>query len=104
MTVSEPKGAVPTRTVATALAPMIITAYYNLSAAENYVNDVELRNLEQLAQSTAGRISQLIADMRGLADYLGEDAAGVRAERVVCVVCVCVCVCVGAMQSICGQA
>jgi serine/threonine protein kinase/HAMP domain-containing protein len=59
--------------VATALAPMIITANYNLSAAQSYVGDVELRNLEQLAQSTAGRISQLIADMRGLADYVGTD-------------------------------
>ncbi|HLX23820.1 MAG TPA: cache domain-containing protein [Usitatibacter sp.] len=59
--------------VATALAPMIITAYYNLAAAQDYVAGVELRNLEQLAQSTAGRISQLIADMRGLADYVGTD-------------------------------
>ncbi|MFZ3321749.1 MAG: cache domain-containing protein [Usitatibacter sp.] len=59
--------------VATALAPMIITAYYNLGAAQDYVTGVEFRNLEQLAQSTAGRISQLIADMRGLADYVGTD-------------------------------
>ena len=59
--------------VATALAPMIITAYYNLQAAQAHVAGVELRNLEQLAQSTAGRISQLIADMRTLADYVGTD-------------------------------
>jgi serine/threonine protein kinase/HAMP domain-containing protein len=59
--------------VATALAPMIVTAYYNLGATQGYVADVELRNLEQLAQSTAGRISQLIAGMKGLADYVGTD-------------------------------
>ena len=59
--------------VATALAPMLITSYYNLTAAQNHVAAVELRNLEQLAQNTAGRISQLIFGMRGLADYLGTD-------------------------------
>jgi len=59
--------------VATALAPMIITSYYNLTAAQNHLAAVELRNLEQLAQNTAGRISQLIFGMRGLADYLGTD-------------------------------
>jgi serine/threonine protein kinase/HAMP domain-containing protein len=60
--------------VATALAPMMITAYYNLNATQNHVASVELRNLEQLAQSTAGRISQLITATRGLADYVGTDA------------------------------
>ena len=61
--------------VATALAPMMtITAYYQpLRDPEAHVAEVELRNLEQLAQSTAGRISQLIAAMRGLADYVGTD-------------------------------
>jgi serine/threonine protein kinase/HAMP domain-containing protein len=59
--------------VATALAPMMITAYYNLNAAQSHVAGVELRNLEQLAQSTAGRISQLIAGSRSLADYVGTD-------------------------------
>ncbi len=59
--------------VATALAPMVITSYYNLNAAQNHLAAVELRNLEQLAQNTAGRISQLIFGMRGLADYLGTD-------------------------------
>ena len=34
---------------------------------------VELRNLEQLAQSTAGRIAQLLGDSRNLADYVGTD-------------------------------
>ena len=59
--------------VATALVPMLITAYYNVSSSQSYVAELELRNLEQLAQSTAGRISQLVAAMRGLADYAGTD-------------------------------
>ena len=59
--------------VATALAPMMITAYYNLGATEAHVAEVELRNLEQLALSTAGRISQLIADTQTLANYVGSD-------------------------------
>ncbi|HST00327.1 MAG TPA: cache domain-containing protein, partial [Usitatibacter sp.] len=42
-------------------------------SSQSYVADLELRNLEQLAQSTAGRISQLVAAMRGLADYVGTD-------------------------------
>ena len=59
--------------VATALAPMIIVAWYNLQAASENVRNVELRNLEHLAQSTAGRISQLLDDSRNLANYLGTD-------------------------------
>jgi C4-dicarboxylate-specific signal transduction histidine kinase len=37
------------------------------------VSGVELRNLEHLAQSIAGRISQLLDDSRNLANYLGTD-------------------------------
>jgi serine/threonine protein kinase/HAMP domain-containing protein len=59
--------------VATALLPMIIAAYYSLNATFEHVAGVELRNLEQLAQSTAGRISQLIGDSRNLANYVGTD-------------------------------
>ncbi len=59
--------------VATALAPMMITAYYNLERTQDHVAGVELRNLEQLSQSTAGRISQLLGDSRNLADYVGTD-------------------------------
>jgi len=59
--------------VFTALVPMLITAYYNLHGSIDSVSRVELRNLEQLAQSTAGRISQLIGDSRNLADFLGRD-------------------------------
>ncbi len=59
--------------VATALAPMMITAYYNLGATSAHVTAVELRNLERLALSTAGRISQLITDTQTLANYVGSD-------------------------------
>jgi serine/threonine protein kinase/HAMP domain-containing protein len=59
--------------VLTALMPMVITAYYNLNGSVDSVSRSELRNLEQLAQSTAGRISQLLGDSRNLANYLGTD-------------------------------
>ena len=59
--------------VCTALAPMVITAQHNLDAALANVSNVELRNLEHLAQSIAGRISQLLGDTRNLANYLGTD-------------------------------
>ena len=59
--------------MATALLPMMITAYYNFEKTQEHVAAVELRNLEQLAQSTAGRISQLLGDSRNLADYVGTD-------------------------------
>jgi serine/threonine protein kinase/HAMP domain-containing protein len=57
----------------TALVPMMLTAYYNLERTREYVSMVERRNLEQIAQSTAGRIDQLLADSRKLADYVGTD-------------------------------
>lgn len=56
-----------------ALAPMIITAYYNLNASVATVSNSELRNLESLAQSTAGRIAQLIGDSRNLSNFLATD-------------------------------
>jgi serine/threonine protein kinase/HAMP domain-containing protein len=59
--------------MATALLPMMITAYYNSEKTQEHVASVELRNLEQLAQSTAGRIAQLLGDSRNLADYVGTD-------------------------------
>ena len=59
--------------VATALAPMMITAYYNLHGSVERVSQGELRNLEQLSASIAGRVSQLIGDSRSLAQYLGTD-------------------------------
>jgi serine/threonine protein kinase/HAMP domain-containing protein len=59
--------------VATALAPMMITAYYNLAATQKHVEALELRNLEQVAATTAGRISQLIAASHTLANYVATD-------------------------------
>ena len=59
--------------VLTALLPMLITSYYNLNRSIETVSHGELRNLEQLAHSTAGRIAQLIGDSRNLANYLGTD-------------------------------
>lgn len=59
--------------VLTALMPMLITAYYNLSGSLSAVSTSEMRNLEQLAQSTAGRVAQLVNDSRNLASYLGTD-------------------------------
>jgi HAMP domain-containing protein len=59
--------------VATALLPMIITSYYNLGRTQEYVATVELNNLERIAETTAGRISQLLGDSRNLADFLGTD-------------------------------
>ena len=56
-----------------ALLPMIITAYYNLNGSLAAVSAAEVHNLEQLAQSTAGRLSQLLEDSRNLANYLGTD-------------------------------
>lgn len=59
--------------VLTALAPLMIVAYYNYDSTQEHLTGVELRNLEQLAQSTAGRIAQLINDSRNLANYVGTD-------------------------------
>ena len=59
--------------VLTALAPLMIVAYYNYESTQEHLAGVELRNLEQIAQSTAGRIAQLINDSRNLADYVGTD-------------------------------
>jgi serine/threonine protein kinase/HAMP domain-containing protein len=59
--------------VLTALAPLMIVAYYNYESTQEHLAGVELRNLEQLAKSTAGRIAQLINDSRNLANYVGTD-------------------------------
>ena len=60
--------------VLAALLPMTITAYYNLKGSVASVSDSELRNLERLAQATAGRVTQLLGDSRHLANYIGLDA------------------------------
>lgn len=59
--------------VLAALLPMTITAYYNLRASVATVSASELRNLESLARSTAGRVAQLLADSRHLAAYVATD-------------------------------
>ncbi len=59
--------------VLAALLPMLITANYNLSGSVTALSGAELRNLERLAQSTAGRVGQLLADSRHLANYLATD-------------------------------
>jgi len=59
--------------VLTALLPMVITAQYNFKESVARVSGGELRNLEQLAVSLAGRVSQLITDSRNLAQYLGTE-------------------------------
>ena len=60
--------------VLAALMPMTLTAWYNLNGSIESVSNSELRNLERLAQSVAGRVAQLLNDSRHLANYLGRDA------------------------------
>lgn len=60
--------------VIAALSPMLITAYYNLHGSVTAVSTSELRNLERLAESTAGRVSQLINDSQNLANYMATDS------------------------------
>ena len=60
--------------VLAALLPMTITAYYNVNGAVTAVSGSELRNLERLAQSTAGRVGQLITDSQDMANYMATDA------------------------------
>lgn len=57
----------------TALLPMTIIGAYNLKSGLGALSSSELRNLEELARSTAGRLSQLIADSENLARMLGAD-------------------------------
>jgi C4-dicarboxylate-specific signal transduction histidine kinase len=56
-----------------ALVPMLITALFNYRGSVERVSAGELRNLEQLAASVAGRISQLIVDSRNLCAYVASD-------------------------------
>ena len=58
-----------------ALAPMLITAHYNLTASTERVSAGELRNLMQLADSLAARVAQLLSDNRKLSRYLASDEA-----------------------------
>ena len=60
-------------TLLTVMAPLMVASYYTLDRAQAHVAGMELRNLEQLAQSSAGRIAQLLGDSRNLANYVGTD-------------------------------
>ena len=59
--------------VLAALLPMTLTAYYNLKGSVASVSASELRNLERLAQATAGRVTQLLGDSRHLANFISLD-------------------------------
>jgi serine/threonine protein kinase/HAMP domain-containing protein len=59
--------------LATALLPMALTAAYNLRASQAAVSAGELRFVEQMAHSTAGRIAQFVRDSQHLARSLGTD-------------------------------
>ncbi len=59
--------------VLTALTPMLITAYYNHTSSVEMLSAAELQNLELLAGSTAGRVSQLLSDSAALAAFLSTD-------------------------------
>ena len=59
--------------VLAALLPMLMTAYYNLNGSVKAVSFSELRNMERIAKSTAGHVSQLIADSQDLANYMATD-------------------------------
>jgi serine/threonine protein kinase/HAMP domain-containing protein len=59
--------------VCAALLPMLITAWYNLSGSVEAVSASELRNLTRMADSTAGRVSQLISDNENLAKFLATE-------------------------------
>lgn len=59
--------------VLTALLPMLITASYNLKGSVAAVSASELRNLERLAQSSAGRVAQLVGDSEHLANFLATE-------------------------------
>lgn len=59
--------------LATALLPMLLTAVYNLRGSQAAVAAGELRYVEQMAHSTAGRITQFVSDSQHLARSLGTD-------------------------------
>lgn len=62
-----------TAMVFAALLPMLITAYYNLNGSVEAVSASELRNLKRMAESTAGRVAQLITDNESLAKFLATE-------------------------------
>src|SRR6185312_12835841 len=56
--------------VLSALIPMLVVGYYNLSQSLDSVRRTEARNLEQLASTTAGRLDQFIRDTKHTVGYL----------------------------------
>ena len=64
--------------VLAALLPMLVTGTLNLHGSLSAVSGGELRNLEQLARSTAGRLSQLVGDNQKFSRALASDEAYVR--------------------------
>ncbi|HEY9025160.1 MAG TPA: protein kinase, partial [Burkholderiaceae bacterium] len=61
-----------TALVLAAVLPMSITAYYNYASSVEALERSERRNLERLASSTSGRLSQLIEDSRRMTSYVAE--------------------------------
>lgn len=59
--------------VVAALLPMVVMAAINLRGSETALSASERLNLQRLAQSTAGRVGQLIHDSGHLAAYLATD-------------------------------
>jgi serine/threonine protein kinase len=57
----------------TALLPMAASGIYNLRASLDAVSEAEFRFVEQIAQSTAGRVAQFITDSRHFARALRSD-------------------------------
>ena len=55
--------------VLTAVLPMLVVGYINLRSSLDQVEEAEWRNLGQLAETTAGRIDQLVVDSRHLLSY-----------------------------------
>lgn len=55
----------------TSLLPMLGASYYNLQRSLDAIGSMEERNLEQLAGSVAGQVSQLISDFKHLTQFLG---------------------------------
>ena len=60
--------------VLAALQPMLMTAYYNLNGSVKAVSASEMRNLQRIAKSSAGQVSQLIEDSQNLANYAATEA------------------------------
>ncbi len=65
--------------LAISIPAVLGSAYYNLQGSLRSVEQTELRNLEQLAESIAGQIAQTISGHKRLAAYLAEQPSMVAA-------------------------